>query len=422
MGISSAIIQKKDLDQKNLSSIFWFNLLIGLLAMSITVIAAPLIAHFYSQKSLSTILTVMSVSFLFTTLSVVQNSLLIKEIKFKKLALLEIISTLSSSLIGISLAYLGYGVWSLVWQNISITLIYTLLIWITENWRPELHFRWKDIKPLIGFSANLSGFNFLNYFSRNADNLLIGKFLGVTALGHYNLAYTIMLFPLSNISLVLSKVMFPALSKIQFDNSKFKLFYTKSTKYIAFVSFPLMLGLFAVADELVLVVFGTKWIPVIFLIKVLSSIGLLQSIVSTVGSIYLAKGQTGLMFRWGTFSSIIVVIAIVIGLKWGINGVAICYAIATLLITYPSFAIPFRLIDLKFTDFILNLKEEIVTSIIMFVTVMVVVTILRNYLFPSEIILVNGIVIGVLCYLAAVITLNKSTYKGIKEKIFPTSG
>lgn len=422
MGIGSAIVQKQDLNQKNLSSIFWFDLLIGVLAMLIIILAAPWIASFYGQNSLTSIISVMSISFLFTSLSMVQNSLLLKELKFKKLALLELTSTISASLLGISLAYLGYGVWSLVWQNISMTLIYASMAWITEHWIPEIYFSWKDIKPIIGFSSNLSGFNLLNYFARNADYLLIGKFLGATALGYYTLAYTMMLFPLSNISSVLSKVMFPALSQIQHDNSKFKLFYLKSTKYIAFVSFPMMLGLFAIVDEFVLIVYGTKWVPVIFLIKVLSIIGLMQSIGTTVGSIYLAKGRTNWMFRWGIFSSIIVVSAIFIGLQWGINGVAVCYALATLLLIYPSFAIPFKLIDLKFTDFVLNLKEETATSLIMFVIVMVVVTILREYQYSSELILISGILIGILCYLVAVTALNNSTYKELKKHIFSRSG
>jgi O-antigen/teichoic acid export membrane protein len=418
MGIGSAIVQKQDLDQKTVSSIFWFNLLIGFLAMLITILMAPLVSHFYSQDSLNSILSVMSISFLFTSLSMVHNSLLLKKLEFKKLTLLELTSTMSAGFLGVSLAYFGYGIWSLVWQNISMTLIYTASIWITEHWKPELHFSWSDIKPIIGFSTNLSGFNFLNYFARNADYLLIGKFLGATALGYYTLAYTIMLFPLSNISSLLSKVMFPALSKIQYDNSKFGLFYLKSTKYIAFVSFPLMLGLFATADEFVLILFGTKWVPVVFLIKVLSIIGLMQSVGTTVSSIYLAKGRTDWMIRWGVFSSIVIVAAIFIGLHWGVNGVAVCYVIAILLLAYPNFIIPFRLIDIQFTDLILNLNKETATSLIMFVIVMTVVTFLRNYLFSSKIILISGIVIGILSYFVAVIVLNNSTYKELKNRIF----
>ncbi len=179
-----------------------------------------------------------------------------------------------------------------------------------------------------------------------------------------------------------------------------------------------MLGLFAIADEFVLIVFGTKWMPATFLIKVLSIVGLMQSIGSTVGSIYLAKGRTDWMFRWGIFSSVIAVSAIVIGLRWGINGVAVCYAIATLLLIYPNFAIPFRLIDLRFTDFVLNLKKETATSLIMFFIVMTSVTIQRHYLFSREIILISSIIIGVMSYFVAVTVFNKSTYKELKNHTF----
>ena len=417
MGISSAVVQKKDIDQKNLSSIFWFNLFIGVLAMLIAILAAPLIARFYDQNSLVLIISVMSINFLFRSLSMVQNSLLIKNLRFKKLTSLELTSTISASLIGISMAYLGYGVLSLVAQNVSMTFLYTAMVWSTEKWMPHIHFKWDEIRSIFGFSTNLFGFTFVNYLSRNADYLLIGKFLGATALGYYTLAYTIMLFPISNISSVLSKVMFPVLSQIQHDNSKFKLLYLRSIKYIAFISFPMMLGLFAVADEFILVLFGAKWGPVIFLIKILSIVGLMQSIVTTVGSIYLAKGRTDWMFYMGIFTSAILVSAIAIGLRWGIIGIAVCYMIATLSATYPNIVIAIRLIDLRLRDFVLNLKEEIATSLIMFVVVMGAVAIQRYYLLSHKIILISSIVIGVMSYLAAVIVLDNSTYNELKKHI-----
>jgi O-antigen/teichoic acid export membrane protein len=416
-GIGSAIVQKQNLDDKNISSIFWFSLLIGFFVLLIIIAAAPFIAIFFNQSALTPIISVMSLSFIFISLSTVQNSLLLKNLKFKKLTFLEVFSTIFSGVLGISLAFLGYGVWSLVWQSVTATIVYTLLVWITNDWKPKLYFDWKDIKSIIGFTGNLSGFNLLNYFSRNADKLLIGKFLGAIDLGYYILAYTIMLYPLSNISSVLSKVMFPTFSQIQHDNFKFRLFYLKLTKYIAFITFPLMLGLFAVANEFISTIYSEKWAPVIFLIKVLSIIGLGQSIGTTVGSIYLSKGKTDWMFRWGIFSSIIVVGAILIGMRWGINGVAISYAIASLLLTYPSFAIPFRLINLKFKDFVLNLKEEAATSLIMFIIVMAVLTIQRHFLFSSKIILISSIAIGVMSYLVAVIAINNSTYKELKNHI-----
>ncbi len=291
-GIGSVVVQKQDIDDGNLSSVFWFSLVIGFLAVLIIIAAAPFIAIFFNQSALIPIISVMSLNFIFISLSTVQNSILLKNLKLKKLTFLEVFSTIFSGIIGVILAFLGYGVWSLVWQSIALNLVYTILLWITNDWMPKLHFDWKDIKSIINFTSNLSGFNLLNYFSRNADKLLIGKFLGATALGYYTLAYTIMLYPLSNISSVLSKVMFPALSQIQHDHSKFRSFYIKSTRYIAFITFPMMLGLFAIADEFVLIVYGEKWAPAIFLIKVLSIIGLVQSIATMVGSIYLSKGRT----------------------------------------------------------------------------------------------------------------------------------
>ncbi|MDO8727140.1 MAG: MOP flippase family protein [Candidatus Methanoperedens sp.] len=416
-GIGSAIIQKQNLNNKQLSSIFLFNILIGFFMVLISIIAAPIIAEFFNQPLLTSVIYIMSLSFIFISVCIVKNSLLIKDFNFKKITFLELFSTIFSGVFGIILAFMGYGVWSLVWQNVSMNFIYAILLWSTHNWMPEIYFNWRDIRSIIGFSSNLSGFNLLNYFSRNADRLLIGKFLGMTALGYYNFAYTLMLYPLSNISSVLSRVMFPALSQIQHDNAKFRLFFLKSTKYIAFISFPMMLGLFALADEFILTIFGEKWSQVILLIKILSIVGLIQSIESTVGTIYLSKGRTGWMFLWGIFESILVVGTIVISLRWGINGVVIGYAIVNVFLAYFTFAIPFKLIDLKVIDLILSLKNEIATSLIMFFVIIIFTSIQRYYLLPGNIILLSGISIGALTYFIATIKLNNTTYRELKSHI-----
>ncbi len=418
MGMGSAIVQKQNLNQNNITSIFWFNIMIGIIAMVITVAVSPLIAIFYGQISLIPIISVMSLSFLLISLSMVQNSLLIKNFKFKKLAFLELISIILSSSFGISLAYFGYGVWSLVWQNISMNLIFTLFVWVFEEWKPKLYFSWEDIKSLKSFSGNLLGSNLLNYFSRRSDYLLIGKFLGASSLGYYTLAYTLMLFPLQNVSSSLVKTLFPALSKIQDNDIEFKNIYLKSTKYIAFITFPLMFGLFAVADEFILTIFGEKWAPAIFLIKVLSFVGLVQSIETTVGVIYLSKGKTDWMFQWNIYASIVAVGAIFFGMQWGINGVAFSYAIANIfLLTYLNFAIPFKLIGLKVTNFVLNLKREIATSLIMFSIVMIVIYIQRFYLLPGRIILSTCTIVGFISYLTATKIYNNFTYNEIKSHI-----
>lgn len=417
-GIGSAIIQKQDLTDDDLSSIFWFNVCIGLLVTLFTIAISPFIASFYQKDVLKPLISLMALGFFFSAFSTVHQSLLIKEMNLKKIAIFEIISTAVGGIIAISLAFRGYGVWSLAWQGLSATIIMVSLFWITSKWRPKFRFYTKSIRSIMGFSLNLLGFSTVNYFSRNVDYLLIGKFLGAESLGYYTLAYRLMLYPLQNISRVISKVLFPALSRIQKDDKRFQNAYLRSTKFIAFVSFPIMFGLFAVADEFILTLFGQKWEPAIFLIKVLCFVGMVQSIGATVGQIYLAKGRTNLMFKWGLLSTALIVLSVSIGLFWGLKGVVVAYALIAFILIYPNFAIPFRLIGLKVQALFHYLRAEFVTSLMMFLMVFISVTFSRFLLADPMVILVINVFFGIIMYILIAKKFNPEAFDEIREMIF----
>jgi PST family polysaccharide transporter len=222
---------------------------------------------------------------------------------------------------------------------------------------------------MIGFSLNLTGGNIFNYFARNADKLLIGRFLGVQDLGYYDLAYRLMQFPLQGISAVISRVMFPLYSRMQDDARQFGRTYLKVASAIALISFPLMLGLTALAGPFVLTLFGAAWTPVIPLLLILAPLGAVQSILTTIGNIYAAKGRTDLGLWWTVGAGLLTVLSFVLGLPWGILGVTVSYAIVMLLLTYPGFAIPFRLIGLKVRDLGRVLWRPAACSLVMYAVV-----------------------------------------------------
>jgi PST family polysaccharide transporter len=211
----------------------------------------------------------------------------------------------------------------------------------------------------------MAGFNIFNYFIRNADNLLIGRFLGAQALGYYTLAYLIMLYPLY-IAWGILRVSFPIFAQMQDDNVRFCYAYLRVIKMISMVTFPLMFGLWGLVEPFVLTVFQDKWSPIIPLLLILVPLGLIQSIGTTVGTIYQAKGRADWMFKWGIFAGIVSVLAFIVGLGWGILGVAAAYTLTNLLIlAYPNFAIPFKLIDLSMPRFLQSLWRQFICSLIM---------------------------------------------------------
>ncbi len=346
VGISAAIIQRKEISDAALYSAFWVNMGLGLFFGALVISSAPLVAGFYQEARLTPLLMILGLVFIFAPLSSIHGVLLQKSLRFSTLAVIDVTAMSIGIVLGIGAAVLGAGVWSLVINTVSMSLASVILLWVLSSWRPSFTFAWSELRPMVNYSLNLTGFNLVNYFSRNADDILVGRYLGAQALGYYGFAYNVMLYPLQNISHVITRVMFPVLSQIQDDDDRFRNIYVKATVTTSLVTFPMMCGLLVVAEPLVLVVLGPKWEPIVPLMMILAPVGAIQSVGALVGNIYQAKGRTDIIFRWGIFAGFVYVPSFIIGLQWGIVGVASCYAIAGLMLHYPSWRIAFRLIDL----------------------------------------------------------------------------
>jgi len=256
-------------------------------------------------------------------------------------------------------------VYSLVLQTLLVVFLTTVCLWFASKWRPAFRWETNEIKGVMHFSSNLVGFNIFNYFVRNADNMLIGRFLGASELGIYAMAYRLMLWPLQNISSVVGRVLFPTFSRLQGDQNRIAGAYVQVTASIMLISAPLMFGFFILRVPFVAVALGEHWKPMSEVLVWLVPVGLLQSIGTSVGSLYLATGRTDVMFKWGVGAGLLVIPAFVIGLQWGITGVAMAYAVASLLLFWPSLAIPFRWVGLNFGAVLLKLMPSIATAAVM---------------------------------------------------------
>jgi O-antigen/teichoic acid export membrane protein len=364
LGISSALVQKLDVKDDHWSSAFWFNLFVGSILTLFFILVAPFISVFYKKPELTAVLQVLSLNFIFSSFTIVQQTILTREMNFRSLMIRDIAAVIIAGIVGIFMACRGWGVWSLVAQSVVFSAMNGLLLWTLSSWRPRFIFSRQAIKDIFHFSANMTGFQVVNYFARNVDQLLIGKFLGSQALGYYSLAYKLMLLPLQNISWMISRVMFPAFSQIQNDVIRLKENYLKMVKYISIVTFPLMIILFFAAHDLVLVVYGPKWELAIVLIQILVFCGMVQSIGTTVGIIYQSLGRADIQFLFSLFISLpSVVIAILIGLRKGIIGVAVAYTIRSIVITYVSCMISNRLLKLPAREFLFSFQQSLQITI-----------------------------------------------------------
>lgn len=405
MGTYAAIIQKTELSTDLVSSVYWFNVALGCLITGALYLAAPIVASFYHEPTVAPVLRLLSFSFVLSSVSSIQQALLEKKMAFNQLAKIDLAATIGGSAVGIVAAFRGYGAMSLVYQTLFSTVATTILLWVVSDWKPQFFFSPSRINQLRSYSLPLSGFNILNYFIRNADNLLVGKYLGAAPLGDYSLAYRLLLFPISNVSGVVGRVMFPVYSRLQDDDTAFRRYYLKVAETISFVTFPMMLGFAVVAKPFVSVFAGAQWHDVVPLLWVLAPLGMMQSVGTTVGSIYNAKGRTDTQFKWGLFSSIIILFSFIIGLKWGVIGVATAYALTSTAILYPSFAIPFRFIGLGVKSFLGALWKNFLGAALMAVFVLCIELVLGGR--PAYEVLLLSVCGGTLFYIGYSALLNR---------------
>ena len=366
-GLTQSLIQKKVIDVTDKSTIFFSNIILGLLLTLLLFLSANFIALFYDATELNGITKAIAIVFTINALGMVHLAILRRQLEFKKLFFINFFTVIFGGICAIYLALSDYGVWTLVYQQIITSLSRTLLAWVINKWRPSFIFSFQVLRGHLKFGLPLFANNSFNYWSRNADNLLIGKFLNSQALGLYSRAYNLMMLPITQVSRVVSGVMMPSLSIIQSDKERVKLIYLKMTRIIGFITFPLMGILFITAFPAVSLLFGEKWIERTPLLKFFAVIGAMQSLGSLSGTIYLSQGKTMLQFKVNLFVSFVNIIAFIIGVQISVLAVAQAYLIANLINVVPSYYFMGKIIDLSLKEILDNIKSHIFISILMVV-------------------------------------------------------
>jgi O-antigen/teichoic acid export membrane protein len=383
LGFSSALVQHQKLREEHRSTIFWLTLGMGGLLTLLLILAAPWIAVFYKEPLLKPMSVWLAFSFLLATPGMVPRALLQKDMRFDVLAKTDVAATLVSGVVAAVMAIKGFGVWSLVAQQLIAAGIASASLFLFVDWRPKFLWSRSGFRELLGYGAGLTGFNIVNYWARSADKLLIGKFMDATALGLYSRAYSLMLLPLTQVVSVLAPVMFPALSSIQDDKPRVRNAYLRVTRLLTFITFPMMLGLAVVAKPFVLALFGEQWVSIIPLIQILSFVGMTQTLCNPTGWIYLSQGRTDWFFWWGLLGSGFMIISIAIGVLFGrVESVAWAYLIGSLIETVPSIMIPGWLINMRVRDVWFSVQKNLFGAGIMAIIILGVSQILSERLKP----------------------------------------
>lgn len=409
-GLGAALVQHADADEVQKSTIFWYNIALGAVLSLLAILAAPLVASFFHDQRLVWLTRILALDFLISAFGVVPRSLLQKDLAFSALAKLDIGSALIAGLSAIWLAMAGLGIWALVAQAIISAAIGGFIAFRLSGWKPTFVSSWRSVRELLGFGAHLSGFTIVNYWARNADNILVGRVFGPGELGIYSRAYSLMLLPISQVSAVVTKVMFPTLSAIRDDKERVKRIYVRSIASIGFVCFPMMGGLLLVAEPFVGTVFGVNWLPMVPVVKILCFVGMLQCVSNPVGWVYTSQGKTDWMLRWGLCASAIAVGAIAVGVYLGsIEWVAWLYLGANVVTFYPCHAIAGRLIGLRVSEVVSALVGPAICTAVMMLAVWTSAFVLvRNMDYWLQLVVL--IPLGVAVYIVAASLLRPTVY------------
>lgn len=364
MGTASNIIQKTTIDHQTVNVVFWLNVVMGFTICLLLVLFAPYLASLFHSHELTFVLWIIAPTFMISSSSAIHQALLERESKFKLIAGIEGFGALLAIAVSVSAAFLGFGVYSLASQVFVQALSVSLLLWYFASWTPTLNPQLSKLKELMHFSGNMAGYQMVSFAFRNADAIIIGRFLNSALLGVYSMAYKIMLFPIQNISWITTRAIFPLLSRAQNNMEEVRRLYLNALAGVSFLTAPLMMLLCVTRVDFIQVALGDKWALIPGLLSYMTAIGYLQAVSGTTGPIFMALGKTAFLFKFGIFGALLHIALFIFGAKFGIVEVVQCYLVASLVVTLLTFYFAHKAIDLSFKEMLPSIRWSLICSMI----------------------------------------------------------
>jgi len=419
MGMTSGIVVKKNVSQEDLNTCFWTMAGVRSCMFFMAILGAPLAALFFKEPRVIPVIQIVALCFIIQILSIIPNTLLIKELRFKSLNIINAIGALIESSLAVFFALktdLAY--WSLVIALLISNVFINLSIFASAIWLPRLKFNKHSFQYLFRFGIHGLAFSTMNYLIQNLDYLIVGRLLGAYQLGLYEFAYRIPHLVFDRISRPVGGVVFPALSKVQDDNNKIFTGYVKSVKFVTLIAFPMLFGLAAVADILVPVLWGEQWLSIIKPLQILCLCAALRCIFQPMGSIFYCKNRPELQSKIAFVNLIFTAISVsILGYFYGLIGVAIGMLVSCL----PSFVFLWYAFHMLLrSHFLILLKELwpiIFSSLLCLFGAFGVKKLFFIINLNKQLILPISIIAGGIVYLLCILILFNSLVKEIFEKI-----
>lgn len=374
-GISQAIIQYNELNDENLNICFWVTFITSVLLYVILFFCSKFIAIIFNQSILTNVIRILSLSFIVSALSKTQQSILLRNLNYKKLTVSNLFGNIIGGIVGVTMAYLNYGLWSLVLMMIISRIVNTIIYWLYVDWYPSFKFDYYSYKDVNIFGYNTIKIKFLNYLDHNADNFIIGYFLGANILGYYNIAYKLTKTFNDICTGVINNVMFPSFARIQKDKLKVRKWFDYIIKILLIVILPLSAYLVFVTPEFLSLLFGDKWLPVTNIARILIIATSILSAIQSIESINWGLGNIHDILKIRFIVTLGLVLGITIGAQFNLFAVVISILSVNFLMFVPLY------INLAQKNIGINkmvLYKNIIKNIILSIVPLIIMFVINN--------------------------------------------
>lgn len=412
-GFSDALIRKVNRTEADCSTVFYFNIVVSTLIYIILFIGAPWVADFYDTPELTSVMRISCLIIIINSLTIVQRALFVSDVDFKSQAKISLISALITGVIGIYLAYIGWGVWALVFQSISSAVVTAILFWLFSKWRPRLLYSWDSFRELFAFGSKMMASGLINTVYNNIYPIIIGKLFSATNLGYYTRAQQFAELPSSNITNILKRVTYPVMCKVYNDEKLLLNTYRKLIRISCFVVFPMMLCLSAVSEPFIVVALGEKWQPSARLLQIICFAMMLYPIHSLNLNLLQTKGRSDLILKLEIlkkcFGLFVIFIAASISLEAMCYGMIVTSIFSLIVNTYYTG----KLLNFGIIEQIKDISPSLIASMIMFGCTLLTVKLLDRQIIS----LILGCIEAIGIYVVISVFFKNESIKEIKRLI-----
>lgn len=412
-GFANALIQKQDCTERDYSTVFYTNLLISLFLYLVLFIAAPTIASFYNEITLVNLTRILAIIIFINAIPIVPRTILTKNVDFKSLSYVSFISTIISGVIGIVLAYQGYGVWALVSQQLSNGLLQCFVLFFITKWMPKAKFCRHSFKGLFGFGSKILASSIISSIYKNLYTIVIGKCCTTKDLGYFTRAEQIAMFPSSNLSNIIARVAYPIFSSMQNDNALLSSAYRKMIRYSSIVIFPLMSSLIVLSKPLIIVLLSERWVEMTIILQLLSIDWMLDHLSVLNLNLLYVKGRSDLALRLEIIKKVIATVLLIISIPYGIMGICYGRIFYSVLATFINSYYTKSLIGLSLFQQLSDISPSLINSIIMGICIYAITFVLHN----NILLLLLGPLLGAIIYMITTYFISKDIFIEIKGYI-----